>query len=185
MSGFVYAMRAGEFVKFGWAKDVEARKLQLQTGCPQVIQVIAAVQWPRKYERAIHAKLSASRSSGEWFHDCDGAAEVVAMMQRCDAAGLDEFVGVKPERAEQVPMVSQAFYLKMLELDLPRNVRRTLDAMIAASKRGTVKASQVEIASRVGIAAPHVSAAISRLCAENILSRSGRGRYAFSPGLIK
>ena len=71
MSGYIYAMQAGSFIKFGWAKDVEARRLQLQTGNPHKIEVVAAVAWPRKFERAIHAKLHPFNTCGEWFDLCD------------------------------------------------------------------------------------------------------------------
>lgn len=101
MSGFIYAMRAGDFIKFGWAKDVDARRLQLQTGCPQKIEVLAAVEWPRSYEKAIHAMHERSKTHGEWFEANDATMETVRQMRKNAAEEVAAFVGVSIPRKPQ------------------------------------------------------------------------------------
>ena len=186
MSGYIYAMQAGSFIKFGWAKDVEARRLQLQTGNPHKIEVVAAVAWPRKFERAIHAKLHPFNTCGEWFDLCDESSEVVRMMRDGESEALSEHIGLRVKKVRhETPSLSKAFFLKMLELDLPMSARRTLDALMAVSRGGVAQVTQSDLSASVGIAPSHVSAAITRLCAANLISRSGRGRYVFDPDLFR
>lgn len=95
MSGYIYAMQAGDFIKFGWAKDITKRRLQLQTGCPQRIEVIATAAWPRKFEHAIHAKLNDQRAHGEWFSVGGETNEVVRLMHQDDKDPIVPFLDAK------------------------------------------------------------------------------------------
>ena len=95
MSGYIYAMQAGDFIKFGWAKDITKRRLQLQTGCPHRIEVIATAAWPRKFEHAIHAKLNNQRTHGEWFSVGGETNEVVRLMHQDDKEPIAPFLDAK------------------------------------------------------------------------------------------
>lgn len=82
--GFVYwiASDVGD-VKIGWALDPEKRCRELQTGNPQLLRVIAAMQGTKRDERALHAKLEHARGNGEWF-------------DRSAALGLAGELGLEP-----------------------------------------------------------------------------------------
>jgi len=39
--GLIYVIRSGERVKIGWARNVEKRRAELQTGSPDRLEVVA------------------------------------------------------------------------------------------------------------------------------------------------
>lgn len=190
-AGFIYAMRAGEFIKFGWAKDVEARRLQLQTGCPQKIEVIAAAQWPRELESAIHRKLQDSSSCGEWFQFGPDADAVVAMMQDDDFSGLEEFIQEKKYKGlgaigspqKLVKEFTRALGL-VLAASLTKNQMILFCALLEEVRDdGVIDVPNWIIADKTGIAAANTSRDMKVLVKAGILSKSDsqRGRYVMNP----
>lgn len=67
MTGFVYAIAAGESVKIGWSADPQRRfnKIAADNGCECTL--LGYIPASRSDERAIHASLAAHRLRGEWF----------------------------------------------------------------------------------------------------------------------
>lgn len=65
----IYFIRAGDAgpVKIGWAKDVEARRAQLQVSHAEPLVVIRTIEGTRKTERWLHDRYDAGRQVGEWF----------------------------------------------------------------------------------------------------------------------
>lgn len=65
----IYIMSAGNTVKIGVSKNVEKRKKQLQTGCPEII----TIEYQReradayKLEKKLHRDLCEYRTQGEWY----------------------------------------------------------------------------------------------------------------------
>jgi hypothetical protein len=80
---FVYAIRAGDFVKIGVARDVKRRLLEMQTACPYELHIIHA--WPRSdpfgFEQWLHKQLEAKRYRGEWFKITDAELDDYDKMQ--------------------------------------------------------------------------------------------------------
>ncbi len=81
---FVYLLKAGPSCKIGIADDVEARVKQLQSGCPETIEILG--RWPhaqaRKKERCLHTHFKNKRKNGEWFAlDQDDIQFIVASMR--------------------------------------------------------------------------------------------------------
>lgn len=66
-SSYVYFARAGNRVKIGSAKDVGKRMKQLQTGCPDKIQVVKLISGGRDVEASLHRQFARHRAVGEWF----------------------------------------------------------------------------------------------------------------------
>ena len=74
------------------------------------------------------------------------------------------------------------FHERMLLLDLPRNQRRLLDAMMVRARFGNyVSASYAELNRLTGIAETHISAAMKVLCREDLVVRLSRGEYMVNP----
>lgn len=70
MSGRVYFVQAGEGgpIKIGWTGgSPSARMAALQTGNPELLQLLASAPGAVEDEKALHARFAAARMSGEWF----------------------------------------------------------------------------------------------------------------------
>ena len=65
----IYAIEAVglDRVKFGKAKDPEARFRILSTASPVPLQLIIVAPWPDFYEGVIHRAFAEERITGEWF----------------------------------------------------------------------------------------------------------------------
>ncbi len=70
--GWIYFVRADEFVKIGFAKEVRSRLPRLQTSSPVKLQLLMAIEGKASLERDFHRKFAALRAHGEWFK-LDGA----------------------------------------------------------------------------------------------------------------
>lgn len=66
----VYVFRAGDTnrYKIGRATNVEARKKQLQTGCPDLLELVGIIEGDAvRIESEFHKRFAEQRISGEWF----------------------------------------------------------------------------------------------------------------------
>lgn len=71
---------------------------------------------------------------------------------------------------------------RMLLLDLPRNQRRVLDALMLKLRFGNyISASYADLSKLTGIAEPHISASMRVLCKEDLVVRLSRGEYMLNP----
>jgi hypothetical protein len=76
MSGFVYFLRCGDFVKIGYSRNPQAR-IRLMDNYLPLEPIIAAIFPARRaIECKLHRHLSQHRSRGEWFHWCDDIAAI-------------------------------------------------------------------------------------------------------------
>lgn len=87
-SGAVYLLRddASGLVKIGWARNVQRRCKQLQTGNPSALRVSEVIAGTRSAEGALHSLFKERRISGEWFDDRDH--EVSAVFARLANLGI-------------------------------------------------------------------------------------------------
>ena len=177
MSGYIYAMQAGDFIKFGWAKDVESRRLSLQTGCPWKIEVIGAAEWPRKFERAIHEKLKHVRSHGEWFKDCEDSQAVVDMLNYDYRRPLRDCVGIKRDgtknpRINYLEGVRAGLDELMKQKPLSKSERKVFWFMMEEAKYGNVaKFPHVAISRMVGVSPTTVTKSIRSLIGRQLIIR--------------
>lgn len=69
-AGTLYAIKAGNFIKFGFTRgDIATRMVQLQTGCPMPLRLLGTGSGGRFLERRIHSILRSFCAHGEWFRD--------------------------------------------------------------------------------------------------------------------
>jgi DNA-binding XRE family transcriptional regulator len=80
MTGFVYAITAGDLVKIGWSKDPLLRLNKIRSDCPDQAQLVGVVPATRAQELEAHAQLSRWRVRGEWFRHEGVVAAFVAML---------------------------------------------------------------------------------------------------------
>jgi hypothetical protein len=78
----VYLVRAGNWIKIGWSRNVGARISQLQTGNADPIELIATISGGRALERQLHERFADSRVSGEWFKYGPELANYVASLNQ-------------------------------------------------------------------------------------------------------
>lgn len=65
----VYLLRAGEFFKIGWTNTLVKRIEDLQSGLPEVAELVHVIRTPdgRGTEALWHRRFAARRVKGEWF----------------------------------------------------------------------------------------------------------------------
>lgn len=64
---YLYAIRSGDYVKFGRAVDPHGRLADLQCASPIPLQLMAAVPVHGHAEMLAHRKFDHARAHGEWF----------------------------------------------------------------------------------------------------------------------
>jgi hypothetical protein len=78
----IYFVQAGRYgnIKIGHTNgEVEVRMASLQTGCPEILRLLATIDGDVALESAIHKELAPFRLHGEWFKPCYA---VRALMER-------------------------------------------------------------------------------------------------------
>lgn len=65
----VYFFAVRGFIKIGWSENWRGRLSGIQSSNPEKIEVLLILGRPKIYEKTMHKKFSAHRSSGEWFKD--------------------------------------------------------------------------------------------------------------------
>lgn len=87
--GFIYFIQGecGGPIKIGYTTDLLKRLKTLQTGYPDLLEVLLAFPGKPEYEKAIHKQFEEYRLNGEWFKSCP---EVLARIKHF--AVLNEYV---------------------------------------------------------------------------------------------
>lgn len=68
VSGTIYVIGYGPYVKIGWTKgELEGRLKGLRTGAPEPLVVYGTIQGTMAEERELHARFADYRLQGEWF----------------------------------------------------------------------------------------------------------------------
>src|SRR5262245_48408046 len=67
MSQQLYFIKAGARIKIGIAADIGRRVRQLQTGCPEPLELLGTIPGSRGVERCWHRRWAQIRTGGEWF----------------------------------------------------------------------------------------------------------------------
>jgi hypothetical protein len=78
---YLYAMQAGQMVKFGRSTDPLARVKELQTNHPLPLSLLVAVPCHASLEPAVHKCFAGDHVSGEWFHATAAVMEFVSELQ--------------------------------------------------------------------------------------------------------
>ena len=103
MSRFVvYAIRSGDFVKFGISKNPKDRLDYLQTGNPIRLQLVGSVRGGRRLEKKIHKYLASHRASGEWFKIDEVSAKLVLAFKDSLRDAVDEILSQPSSRSKYV-----------------------------------------------------------------------------------
>jgi hypothetical protein len=86
---FVYAVRCGEWIKIGVARDIANRMGGMRVNCPYPLTLVGSRQLPSaqdalRIESAVHRELAGQRHFGEWFRDqpIDPVAILAALYAR-------------------------------------------------------------------------------------------------------
>ena len=77
MTGFVYAIQCGEFVKIGFTTDPPRRVETIATSSPYETRLLAVMRGTVRDERAQHRRFAAWRVKGEWFRLADDLAKEI------------------------------------------------------------------------------------------------------------
>lgn len=105
MSLQVYFLRAGDFVKIGWARDVEKRIKALQTANPHELELLGVIPGCDDVERVIHQRFNALHVRGEWYRAESSLLEFVARH------GVARERPARPRRAARVDVIVEALHV--------------------------------------------------------------------------
>jgi hypothetical protein len=64
----IYFISNGTYTKIGKADDPYKRIKELQTGCPETLEIKLIIEGDEEKERVLHKALNKYRIRGEWFH---------------------------------------------------------------------------------------------------------------------
>lgn len=92
-ASFLYCAQAGEWLKFGVARNVAQRIRDLQCGNPVPIALLGSVRCVRRFESDVHAHLAADRVRGEWFRMSPAAMRIVEIIKARDVLALQKELG--------------------------------------------------------------------------------------------
>lgn len=67
MTGFVYAITSGDFVKIGWSTDPRRRLGKVSSDNASPCSLIGFIPATLEDEAALHERFASSRVRGEWF----------------------------------------------------------------------------------------------------------------------
>lgn len=85
MSGFIYAIRSGDFVKIGYAADPWKRRSSIRLANPHPCEMLGFSPGSRADEKALHSKFSAYHHRGEWFRNEGPVAEFAMGLDHRDS----------------------------------------------------------------------------------------------------
>lgn len=80
MSGYVYAVRSGDFVKIGWSKNPRRRITKMSTDSPHPCLLVGCTPGSKADEAAAHELLNAHHSHREWYRYEGAVIEFVASL---------------------------------------------------------------------------------------------------------
>lgn len=97
---FVYFIRGQNtgMVKIGLAKHPRQRLGDLQVGCTERLELIAAIPGDQDLEHAMHVRFAALRSHGEWFHGQDDLLQFINAMKKWKRQESGEQFVLDPNR---------------------------------------------------------------------------------------
>ena len=131
----IYAIGAvgTEYIKFGYAQNVQKRLNQLQTACPMDLCLLASCKGSQRTEHGIHARLIAAKAHhrGEWFRNCAETQSIIENMKdRSLQATLDAAKAelMHQNRHRRLGAVLELSARKSMEWDrptLPKQPRTT------------------------------------------------------------
>lgn len=78
MTGFVYFLRCGEFVKVGYSRQPKKRLATLQTATPHDVELLGRLPGTMAQERAVHRCLQHLHHRNEWFRMSD---DIIALIR--------------------------------------------------------------------------------------------------------
>lgn len=87
VDGWVYYVRAGDFVKIGFTTDLPARMKRLQTSSPCKLQLLVAIEGSPEREKSEHRSYRDLRAYGEWFKMDGALLEFLGEQYRLQKAG--------------------------------------------------------------------------------------------------
>jgi hypothetical protein len=79
----IYAVSVGEYIKFGYTRNVQKRVQILQTGSPYKLVLLVTCPGNLSVEASIHQRLLKANAlvRGEWFKNCPEAQQIIQEMK--------------------------------------------------------------------------------------------------------
>jgi hypothetical protein len=77
--GFVYFIRAGDFIKIGYSRSIRSRLIKMATDVPMEPEVLHVEPGTFRTEKVLHRQFASFRMRGEWFR---AAPELLAFIEQ-------------------------------------------------------------------------------------------------------
>ena len=157
----IYAIEAIglDRVKFGKAKDPEARCKILSTASPVPLQLIIVAPWPDIYEGVIHRAFSEERITGEWFLATKRVEKFCHVMGAPASTDSERFLNSMayidricsaPSVMPKVRLMSQS--LTEMAEDVLRDIEGSAEKQLEGSAIGVVTPGQDQSGKSAGLA---------------------------------
>lgn len=101
LAGFVYFLRAGDFVKIGWSQNPRKRIQSFTTGNPHKAELLGSVPGTLEDEKRLHAVFGDIRHRREWFSAESELLGFIAWVCGVTAEKVQENVIALEARASQ------------------------------------------------------------------------------------
>jgi len=91
---YLYAMGCNDAVKFGIAKDVQARQKLFKTGNPYSLTVFASIKADNALllEKKIHFIFNKYKIAGEWFTNNDSIRSLIVVIKERNPNNLTNLI---------------------------------------------------------------------------------------------
>lgn len=127
MCGNVYFVQSGDFVKIGFASDVQKRVAELQTGSPHQLNVLAVLpDVDKSVEATCHRVFARNHFRGEWFRLDDDFLEAIAVLDchgnQSNIKAIAELVAHPIERRALRKKVRRHYFVR---LERERQIRKS------------------------------------------------------------
>ncbi|GAA2770315.1 hypothetical protein VO63_19895 [Streptomyces showdoensis] len=159
---YVIGSAADRRVKIGSAGNARNRLMELQSGNPNPLRILATVEGGRLLERLIHEHLKRFRGIGEWFDF--GEANPIHMVTDAVQALRDKGLFPSPEGLEE---------LRESQKRSP-SALTVKEKILASLKAGVAPMTVHEVATATGVSVPHLGVKLSELKSVGLVSNSER-----------
>jgi len=175
---YVYIVRSGNYYKIGKADDINSRLVQLQTGNPEKLVLISAIECPTataalKLEAELHTKLGKYSLHHEWF---DLPEEVVQQLYT---------VSTRREEPTTVKMYDDA---PLLMRGLTTAARTVLYTLLVVADSNNIcalnAAAKKRIAEETGMGIRTIDNRLQELVKSGIIDRVALGTFVLNPYLF-
>ena len=166
---YLIANREEDFCKIGFSLSPDARLLQLQTGNPYPLELVAVIEGTIIEEKELHKKFADFKLEGEWF---TFSPEIKKHFNCIDDRNFKTFT----KYLHLLYKLKRAFDLKLI-IYLAENMNNKNQILLDSDQRKS-------IISTIGGTTQYISTALTNLEKNSLIFKGKNGQILISPYLF-